>query len=126
MTGDSLLHCRLDLDPNKIVRVVQPPASRAIGGIQPSRADDGEQDMALADLLAKDAAEVDAQGDRVHVQEHILVTQRFGQPVTDPPDRVATVVATIRNKYARVHLRIPIHCGRRATRSRSGVVAGWL
>ena len=79
---------------------------RIVDRVEPNGTDNGEQDVALADFLAQDAAEIHAQRNRIHVEEHVLVTQRSGQPVADSPDDVATVVATVSNKNARIHRRL--------------------
>src|SRR5262249_29888620 len=43
------------------------------------------------------------------VQEDILLPQRLGEPVRDPPDHVAGVAATIREKDAWIHMLVPTY-----------------
>ena len=55
---DVALKRRRDFDADEIVRIIEPPASAVVTHIQPSRSDDGEQDIAPSDRLAYDFDEV--------------------------------------------------------------------
>lgn len=87
--------CRLDLDPDEVSRVVEPPAPVGAFSREPAVAHLGQHHVALHDPLREDRAEVGAQRDRVHVLENTTLPESRLQVLVEPPGLLVAVVAMI-------------------------------
>jgi hypothetical protein len=90
----------VDLHPDDVVGVVEPPTAVLVGGADPVWADDCQQHLAGADRLGDDFGEVDAERDGVDVHEDLVVTESVGEPVVQPTGQAAGFLPPVADEDA--------------------------
>jgi hypothetical protein len=71
--GDIALESGPDLDPDRILRVIQTAISSFITRIEPVGSDQRKQHLAFGDRISQGCGEIYPQWDRVHVHEEEIV-----------------------------------------------------
>jgi len=67
---------RFDLDPDEIVRIVEPAQPVLVGGGNPVPSDDGNERVTSADAISQDIEPVNAKVDVVDVEETLSRSNR--------------------------------------------------
>jgi hypothetical protein len=85
----------LDLQPDKILRVIDAPPAITVTDVEPLITDEREQDVARPDRSGYHLDEVVAQLDGVDVLEDLARTEAFGQPFIQPARWVCRLLPTV-------------------------------
>jgi len=98
------LQGRFDLDTDEVGRVVEPALTFARATFmttgEPAIANHRQQHPAAADGSSEELAEIDADGNAVHIDENTFAAEVGDEAVSQPSGRVDAVLAAIRNEYA--------------------------
>jgi hypothetical protein len=95
--------CGFDLDANDIVGVVQASLAGVVSGVEPSRSDNGQKELALTNDISEVSSEINAERNRINVFEDVVRPELRRQAVVNAPRRILIVAASIRDKN-------PTHC----------------
>ena len=97
-----------DLNPDEIAAVVQPPLPRLRLHREPFGADQGEEDVAGADLILQHFHEVLAGRDFLHIHEDAIVGELMAQAVVEPRGGPLAVRPPVRDEdLAARHAPVP-------------------
>ncbi len=84
-----------DLDPHKVVFIVEPALAVLIEDCGPVRTDHGKQDVAFRDFVAQHFDEIQAERNGVDIHEQKVAAELPLQPVAQAPGMTGTVVTAI-------------------------------
>ena len=86
---------RLDLDADRVVRMVQPAPPLTVGHGEPGLADHGHQEVAGPDRVLQVLAEIDAIRNRIDIQKNFAIGELLSQPIVDHASGISAVVASV-------------------------------
>jgi hypothetical protein len=90
----------LDLQPDKVIWIIQSAVAPLIGCGQPARADDRQQYLAGRHCTADFLGEVNTRPDRIDIHEDLAVTEPIGQAVSQPAREISALLPAIADKNA--------------------------
>ena len=96
---------RSDFQSHEIVWRVYPPDGAILRG-QPSRPDQGQQDVTIGDSVLDGTIEPHSRFDRLRVSEHAVPSERLFEPLEDTARVLGTIVVPIADEDLRLGNRV--------------------